>query len=346
MRDWARIIKTACIFAGMIFGAGFASGQEHMVFFIRHGIWGIFGVVLAGIVMALCGWAVLDICVRNKIADYRSFMAHVFGKWLGAVLDVVTALFIFVLFSAMLAGAGALGVSLGLPFTAGVLILAAAAFVVLLFDFKGIVEVNLFITPILVIGAVGLGLLAIFTNTQTVGAAFDSPNIQSAVLSSGIYSSYNMLTAIAVLSAMPTVVNSRKVAKYGGLLGGFLLILVGLVLVFALFVNLDTVNQAELPMLVLAQNFSSTTSIAYTIILFLAIFTTAATNGFALISWTTSRFKIKSIKTKLALIVAGIAVAHFGFSAMVSNAYTFFGFLGLFIVVAIIAKFVLGRGTS
>jgi len=347
MRDWVRIGKTAMVFAGMIFGAGFASGQEHMVFFLRHGLWGVFGVVLAGIVMALCAVAVMDICVRKKIANYKGFMAYVFGRRFGGVLDVLTALFIFVLFSAMLAGAGALGQQvLELPFTAGVVILAIIVFVVLLFDLRGIVEINAAITPILVVGALALGLLSIFTSTQQAGAGFGDSHLGEVVLSSSIYASYNMLTVIAVLSAMPLIVNSRKIAKWGGLLGGFLLILVGLVFVVALLGNFDAVYGAELPMLALSQNFAPWIFYGYTIILFLAIFTTAATNGFAFASWAKSRIRFGGTKVKTVMIIAAVIVAHFGFSAMVTHAYTFFGFLGLFIVVAILAKAVLSKRNS
>jgi uncharacterized membrane protein YkvI len=35
----------------------------------------------------------------------------------------------------------------------------------------------------------------------------------------------------------------------------------------------------------------------------------------------------------------GVIAAHMGFSGIVSYAYTFFGFLGLFIITAIILKF-------
>jgi len=336
--NFLKIIKTICVFAGLIFGAGFASGQEHLTFFLRYGQVGILGIILAGLVIALCGWAVLSICVKEKITDYKGFMQSVFGRKLGGILDIVTGLFIFVIFSAMLAGAGALGQqALDLPFSAGAVILVALSLGVLVFDVRGIVEANTIITPILVAGALFLGIYAIF-NTVEPTVAQSAQNINIWPLSASVYASYNMLTAIAVLSAMPAIVTNQKIARWGGLVGGGIISVIGVVFAIALLVNLPVVQDAQLPMLALGQSYSLIIARGYTVLLFLAIFTTAATNAFALTNWLASRTKFTKTQIKLIISALGVTVAHTGFSAMVSYGYTTFGFLGLFVVFAIILK--------
>ncbi|MDR2166536.1 MAG: hypothetical protein LBE35_01620, partial [Clostridiales bacterium] len=316
------IIKTTCIFTGLIFGAGFASGREHLTFFLRYGRFGVFGIILAGAVIALCGLAVMDLCVRHGIRDYKSFMRAVFGPRLGAVLDVITGLFIFVLFSAMLAGAGALGQqALQLPFSAGSAALAALCFVILLFDIRGIIEINTIVTPILVVGALILGIFAIFGDAAPA-AALTLQNPIFWPLSALIYASYNMLTAIAVLAALPTLVTTRKIARTSGILGGFFVALIGLIFAIALLAHLPAIQNAELPMLALAQNLAPLLSYSYTIVLILAIFTTAATNAFALINWLATRTRFTRIQIKIAITILGVIAAHMGFSGIVSYAYT------------------------
>ncbi|MCL2349906.1 MAG: hypothetical protein FWC67_00350 [Defluviitaleaceae bacterium] len=344
-KNFINIIKVACVYTGLIFGAGFASGQEHLTFFLRYGgKWGILGIILAGAVIALCGWAVLDICVKNNIKDYRGFMQVVFGKRLGMVLDIITGLFIFVIFAAMLAGAGALGVqALNFNFTSGTFILAALCFIVLLFDVRGIVEINTIITPILIVGALGLGIFAILNAAETTAATTAFAQTAIWPLSALVYSSYNMITAIAVLTTMPAIVTNKQIARAGGLLGGFFIILVGVVFAFALLTNLPAVQSAELPMLALAQTLAPTIAHAYTILLFLAIFTTAATNAFALTNWLASRTRFTKMQIKIAITALAIATAHLGFSGIVSSAYTIFGFLGLFIIITILLNFLTKR---
>ena len=332
-----KIIKTACVYTGIIFGAGFASGQEHLTFFLHYGRWGVAGIVLAGMLIALCGWAVMDICVRQKIGNYREFMAVVFGRKLGTVLDIVTGAFIFVVFSAMLAATGALGnEAAGLPFSWGVVFAAVLCFVVLLFDLRGMVQINTAISPILVVGALVLGLYAIFGSAQP---AFAGRVVDSWPTSALVYASYNLIPAVAVLAAMPNLVTTRKIAKYGGIMGGLFLGIIGIVLAFALLSNIGLIERMQLPMLALARNYGRLVANFYIIILFLAIFTTAATNAFSLTQWLAARMRLPKMQLKIAITALGIAAAHVGFSNIVTHAYSFFGFLGLFIMFAIIAYF-------
>ncbi|MCL2375887.1 MAG: hypothetical protein FWC76_00685 [Defluviitaleaceae bacterium] len=338
--DKIKIIKTACVYTGLIFGAGFASGQEHLTFFLRYGRLGIAGIIVASVLIALCGWAVMDICVRQKIGNYREFMAMVFGPRLGAALDIITGVFIFVIFSAMLAATGAMGSeAAGLPFTWGVIFAAALCFIVLLFDLRGMVQINIIISPILVVGALLLGLYAIF---GSAAPAFAARAVDNWPTSAVVYASYNLIPAVAVLAAMPKLVTSRKIARHGGILGGIFLGIIGIVLAVALLSNIGLIGQMELPMLALARNYGHLVANLYIILLFLAIFTTAATNAFSLTEWLAARVNFSKMRIKIAIIILGIAAAHVGFSNIVTHAYSFFGFLGIFIMVSIIIYFFRG----
>jgi len=338
--DKIKIIKTACVYTGLIFGAGFASGQEHLTFFLRYGRWGIVGIVLASILIALCGWAVMDICARQKISNYREFMAAVFGTRLGAVLDIVTGIFIFVIFSAMLAAMGAMGhEAAGLPFTWGVVFAAILCLIVLMFDLRGMVQINVIISPILVVGALALGLYSIFGSAVPV---FAGRAVNNWPVSAVVYASYNLIPAAAVLAAIPKLVTTRKIAKYGGILGGLFLGIIGIVLAAALLSNIGLVGQMELPMLALARNYGHLIANLYLMLLFLAIFTTAATNAFSLAEWLAARMSFSKIRIKVCIVILGIAAAHVGFSNIVTHAYSFFGFLGIFIMISIIIYFFRG----
>ena len=337
----SKIIKTACVYVGIIFGAGFASGQEHLSFFLQYGLWGVFGVILAAFFLGLCGWAVMDICVRNKLGSYKDFMQTVFGAKLGGVLDIITGLFIFVVFSAMLAGTGALAnETFGLPFSVGVFTAAILTFCVLLFDLRGMVEINTLISPILIIGSLLMGLYAIF-NAYTPAFAL-SAHAAFWPASALVYAAYNLITAAAVLSSLPNLVTSRKIAKYGGILGGAALGIIGVILAAALFLNINAIRDAQLPMLALARNYGHVTEYAYAILLFLAIFTTSITGGFSLVHWLSARFGYKKLRIKIGIAIFGAAAAHAGFANIVANAYTFFGFLGLFMMLAVIIYFLCG----
>jgi len=49
------------------------------------------------------------------------------------------------------------------------------------------------------------------------------------------------------------------------------------------------------------------------------------------------------MKIKIAIMIIGVAAAHVGFSNIVTHAYSFFGFLGLFIMFSIIIYFLAAK---
>ena len=55
-----RSLAISMAFVGTLAGAGFASGQEAMTYFVAFGNWGIVGALLGSIVMIICGIAILQ----------------------------------------------------------------------------------------------------------------------------------------------------------------------------------------------------------------------------------------------------------------------------------------------
>lgn len=53
------VLMTAQAFVGLVVGAGFATGQEVLQYFISFGAIGIVGAVLSGVVMAVSGTLVV-----------------------------------------------------------------------------------------------------------------------------------------------------------------------------------------------------------------------------------------------------------------------------------------------
>lgn len=336
--EFIRIIKIAAVYAGIIFGAGFASGQELMAFFVNRGRAGVLGIIIAGAVLALAGWAVLDIVARKKIGSYAEFMEVVFGRRLGAALEMAVGAFMFVIFAAMLAGFGALGYqAFALPFSAGVLILAALTFAVLLFDIRGVIKINLIVTPFLILGAIILGALTLSGRAVPAFAMADIAGVFQ--LSSFLYAAYNILTAVAVLATLGTIANTPKIAKYGGLLGGGIIGAIGLLFVLALSLNAAELADIEIPMLALAARQGAIPKYAYILLLIAAIFTTAAANAFAAARWLATRTNIGSIRARVAVCVLGALAAHLGFSLIVGRVYGIFGYLGLVKMIVIFVFF-------
>ena len=55
-------------------GAGFASGQEIVSFFVKFGRYSIVGIVISSVLFALIAYAVLFACAKNKIHTFNEYL--------------------------------------------------------------------------------------------------------------------------------------------------------------------------------------------------------------------------------------------------------------------------------
>jgi len=56
-----QILRVAFAFVGIIVGAGFASGQEVMQYFVAFGIDGIWGVIVSAVTMSVMALIILQL---------------------------------------------------------------------------------------------------------------------------------------------------------------------------------------------------------------------------------------------------------------------------------------------
>ncbi|MCL2498939.1 MAG: hypothetical protein FWE90_01230 [Defluviitaleaceae bacterium] len=332
-------IKIAAVYASVFLGAGFASGQELLRYFVGFGPLGAVGLVIAGVLFALTGWSVLVICRREGVYTYSGLMKHLLGKRLGIATEWLVAAFLFCLFVAMLAGAGAVSrQAFGIPFTVGAGIVGLAVFLVLLFDLDGIVKINVFLAPLMIFGGFFVGLYSFLAASRPAFAMFGSlPS--SWVTAAVVYASYNLVTGIPVLAATSRLATKKSDAAWGGILGGGVITLLGLSLALPLFLYYTDVVNIEIPLLSIVVNYGTFFSLLYLGVLISALLTTAACNGFAVLQWLHSHSggRLSNKKTAAALLcLAGVGASHIGFSRIVAYVYPVFGLLGLFMIVIIL----------
>jgi len=67
-------------YLGAVVGAGFASGQEILQFFVEYGTYGIWGVGLALFLFALCGSLLMYVVHRESIHNYQEMLKYLLGE--------------------------------------------------------------------------------------------------------------------------------------------------------------------------------------------------------------------------------------------------------------------------
>ncbi|MCL2352633.1 MAG: hypothetical protein FWC55_08900 [Firmicutes bacterium] len=333
MQNNKNVLKLAGVYSTVIIGAGFASGQELMRFFASYGALGVLGLLASGVIFSGLGWAVLDICRVRGVRSYQSLTELISGgnRTLGLVIETAAVFFMFVIFSTMLAAGGAtLRQSFGVPFSAGAAAVAVVTFAVLLFDVSGLVSLNAKLAPVLVLG----GAIVCFLSVTDGGApAFGGGAGGSLfpywLVSAVVYSAYNMITAVSVLSETSELAGTRKAAKRAGILGGAVMTVLGLCLLVPLLLNYAGILRVEIPLLHVAGKYGQGFGYMYLAVLFCAIITASVSNAFAIKRWLTASLGIKPTAANAGLALCGFGLAHVGFSVFVGKVYPVFGAVGL-----------------
>jgi uncharacterized membrane protein YkvI len=286
---------------------------------------------------ALTGWAVLSICRREEIKNYNGLMKHILGNRMGPIMEGLVAGFLFCLFVAMLAGAGATAYqAFYLPFSLGAVIVGLIVFGVLCFGLEGIIKINLFLAPIMLLGGIFIGIYSYLAYTAPVFSSFGGRLGLAWLLSAVVYSSYNLVTGVPVLAAASGLAKTKRDTRIGGLLGGGIITILGLAMALPLFLYYADIISLEIPFLHIASEHGHLITFLYLAVLISALLTTAACNAFAVLQWLSGRGYKNRVKAAAGLCIIGIVAAHVGFSNIVIFVYPVFGFLGLFKIIVIL----------
>ncbi len=340
-KEATNIIKIASTYTAVVLGAGFASGQELMQFFVSYKEKGFLGIVLSTLIFCFIAYASLSICYYKKIKGYGDFVAFLMGKRLSELFEVVIAFFLFILFSTMLSAGGAIfKESFGLSSTLGIILLGGICLFIFLFDFSLIVSLNTIFSPILIAGGVFIGFYSFFNNKSPVFLQLDSALLKNWFFSAILYSSYNIITALTVVTDMSNYLTSKKIVAFASIAGGVSIGLIALSFSLPLFMSYDSVKAFEIPMMKIVDSLGNGIKYLYLAVLLCAILSTALANGFSFLKWLTPKVNMKPLKLKLIIIAAAIFSAHFGFSNFVAMAYSFFGYVGLIEIGLIVLLFV------
>lgn len=343
-----RILTYAGAIMAFLIGSGFATGQEILQYFTSYGYWGVFGTGL--LVLVLMTYVAVEFFVvgQKEKFDRPSRIFHYYcGKHLGTFFDFFSILFVFLSFTVMVAGAGAVFEEhYGLSRYIGGVGLALAVAISVWFGLKNLVDVIGKIGPLIVVVAVALGVLGILRNPGGIAegsALLPSLELTQASNSwfmSGLsYVGFCMLWLAAFLTALGKTARSRREAAAGGALGAIAFSVACIIVGLGLLANVVRVGGAEIPMLVLAKDMSPALAAGISVMVIAGIYTTAVP-----LLWTVSSrfFADKTLRFKyltIALAVIGTVIGLIlPFSKMVNIVYVVNGYVGILLLVLMLVK--------
>lgn len=328
------IFIAAGAYVATLIGAGFASGQEIISFFVKYGKMSAFGLVLAAVLFGIFAAAVMGECAESGTGSYKEYLKRFMGARLQRAAELMTLFFAVSVFCVMAACCGEMGAALfGIRNVYGALFMCVLCGAVMLFKTDDALNVNAVIGGIIVVSIITCTLYLLRYREHQAFA-----NETKMLMSSISYSGYNVLTAGVILTQLSSRLKNRREAYLASFAAAFSMLVIMLLMWGLLSIYYGKINLGEIPMLTMAMRENKVIAYVYSAVLFFAVFSTALSNGIGAVNIVSARINRKYAAVLVALI--GFCMSGAGFSSLINAVYRACGYVGAFFMIYVICHYV------
>ncbi|MTI80678.1 MAG: hypothetical protein FH758_07295 [Firmicutes bacterium] len=332
-------IKVLALYIGTVIGAGFASGQEVLQFFISYGVDGIYGVIVVTICFAYLGMIIMYLATKFKSGSYQELLPYLIGP-MYKIMDYLSLIMLLGGLGIMLAGSGAvLNQYLGVPNYIGIFAAVIITITVIFGGVERVLSANLILVPIKLV-VVCLITILVISNQATMVPTQVVPAAKPLVASnwfwaSILYVSYNMIVPLAALSSVGRLI-TPKIGVLAGLTGGIILgVITGLITIAGLSFYPE-IAKYPVPMLYMAEAVAPVLRTVFALLIWMAILTTAIANAHGFASRIAPNDGKKYKLTGAGVCIAILPLTTLDFAQLVQKLYPMFGYAGLILLVSLV----------
>jgi len=339
-------VRIAMVYIGTVVGAGFATGQEILQFFVAFGIPGLWGILLSTVLFVLYGVLIMKLGMKTAAVSHREMLATVGGSLFRTGMDALILISLFGALTAMLAGTGALLVQqLGLNPALGGAIMGVLTVLTVLRGLRGVIGAISMVVPFLLVAVVGVCVFVLLDGGLNLqawsggrsGSVAPAGFVGNWLWAAVLYGAYNILMSAAVLAPLGAEAADRRAIFRGGALGGIGLGAASLMIYLAISAGQSDVTGLEVPMLYLAGRISPVAEALFSLVLLAEVYTTAVGALYGLSARLTAGRRQDAAPTRL---IVGITCAAFGasllgFSNLVRYLYPLQGYGGVVFLMAL-----------
>ncbi|WP_017756744.1 YkvI family membrane protein [Calidifontibacillus oryziterrae] len=327
---WTGGLKWMFLILGTMIGAGYASGRE---------LWQFFGddsglaIILFMVLFSICCYIIMKISYEKQTIHYLPILEALLGKRLARFYDLIIIFYLLTVTIVMLAGGGATLEMFSIPYWAGIIIMIVLLVVLFIWDVQGMVSMNSLLIPLLMIGLVSVLISFSLQNGQTWIIDWSKQQNWPAAFT---FTALNILPLVAVLAAVGQKIKHKGeiwIASFGsGLLLGALSFLYN----ESLLQIASEIVLYEIPLFAILQQYHYSMLIFMSIMLWGAIYTTAASGILGLTSRFRKRISLPLWIMTLLLLLVMAPLTTVGFSTLVAILYPLYGLLNLYVLAAIL----------
>nr|WP_072536328.1 hypothetical protein [Anaerococcus mediterraneensis] len=344
-----KVFTLMLAYVGVLTGAGLASGQELLQYFVSLGISGMVSMIVVAILHIIIGGVLLILGSHYLATDHSEVFDEITNKFISKFMDYSLIFTCFVIGFVMIAGAGSnLNQAFGINQNIGRVVCALLIIVVGMMDFSKVSQIIGSFTPFILVFAL-IGFVFTLEKSDFNWAQLDNfaktlpANFKNPVFAILNYFGMNLMTAVSMGFVLGGDELNTEDAGKGGLFGGAIVGLMGLMISLTLFLRVEDIYNLDIPMLYVIQDINSILGLVMALIIFGMIFNTGISLFYAL----ARRFSAGDEK-KFRIILVGITLVGFGlsflgFKELVSIFYPIIGYVGILMMGILISAYLKER---
>lgn len=324
------------VIIGAIIGAGFASGQEIYSFFYLYGKFGIYGIFLMTNITGYLIYKILNIIYLNGIDNYNEFLDQfIKNSKIKKIINIIINILLLISFFIMVAGFGTyFQQEIGISHYIGSIILAILCLITFFTNVKGVLRVSDILVPILILVIIYIGIknLLSINNYNLIKIN------KNWILSSALYTSYNIILLIPVLISLRKQIKNKKNIKSIAIASYLILTILSLMIFMLLKkASFQEIKLQEMPVVYVISTYYPKLKNIYALVILTAIFTTSISVGIGFLQ-NICKTKKSYQQVVIYMCITSIIISNIGFSKLVNFTYPIFGGIGLIQVLNIIFK--------
>ena len=347
---WAAGFSVASVWFGTHVGAGFATGNQVLNYFVNYGWTAVIFPLLSMGILAYVIYVIMKFARLRGLDNYNDTFRELWSPypWLAITFEIFYIVIILAAVAAAINGAALLILDVvpALGEWGSTIIVAVLLIVLCLFGVKLIIAASTILSAGILITAGIMIIVGIMNHpNETVAAFSQSPTDTGTAFWRGviIYCGFQCVSIPPMIAAAVTL-NQKGVKKagiLGGIMNGGMLALSGLMLL-GWKDEIVAAGQTALPNLFICNTIGwDWLIICYSVLLFCAFISTCVTLIYTMILRIDKKFFVKvDIHEKIRMSIIGIvmvvicmSLSRFGISNIITYAYGYDGYLALVAIV-------------
>ncbi len=349
MKNLLLILQIGAVFIGTIVGAGLASGQEVCQFFTVYGYKSFMGIFICCFIYIIMSYIVINLSVKYKLNSYDGLISLVSPGFLGSITNFLTTIFLISTSAIILAGSGALlHQYFNVSKWVGIIIMISISLVILFRGTKGLIEINSFIVPslIIVITTIFVLYLTLYKGINTAYLKTIPTYKNNWFFSCLIYGGFNILCCCGVLVPLSREIKNLKSLIAGAALGSIGLTVLCLIINLLMLLNVPYIFKYEIPLLYIANRFGDVIQIMLLCIIWLEMFSTEVSNIYSVSKNFEEVFNMPYKMAVIVIIIISIPISQIGFVKLISILYPAFAVIGFIFSIQCLVFYFKNRSKS